>query len=89
LCFLPVYTTVRGWSAWTAVTTLRPCTRCLQLEYCSIDCHLRGDGHLLLFEASPKLNVLHNIDQNARYRVHAVVKQIHSMLTRSSGEKVF
>jgi len=63
-------------------------TRCLKLEYYCIDCHLRADGHLVLFEASPKLNVLHNIDENARYRVDAIIAQIHIMLTRYSGEKV-
>jgi hypothetical protein len=63
-------------------------TRQLQLEYYGIDCHMRPDGHLVVFEAGPKLHLLSNEHENARYRVDAIVERMHAMLTRYSGEKV-
>ncbi len=63
-------------------------TRRLQLEYYGIDCSLRPDGQMVVFEASANMNFLYNPYDRIQYRVDAIVDLIHKMLTRYSGERV-
>jgi glutathione synthase/RimK-type ligase-like ATP-grasp enzyme len=72
--------------------TLRPAideiTRRLQLEFYGIDCNIRPDGQLLIFEANANMNVLHGPNAAIRYRVKAIENQLYRMLANYSGERV-
>ena len=72
--------------------TMRPAideiTRRLQLEYYGIDCHLRPDGQMLVFEANASMNLMWNKHPIIQYRIDAIIEQIHRMLTKYSGERV-
>jgi glutathione synthase/RimK-type ligase-like ATP-grasp enzyme len=71
---------------------LRPVTReitsRLQLEYYGIDCSLRPDGQMLIFEANANMNVLHGPNPATRYRLEAIEQKLYALLTKYSGEKV-
>jgi glutathione synthase/RimK-type ligase-like ATP-grasp enzyme len=67
---------------------IREVTNRLQLEYYGIDCSLRPDGQILIFEANANMNVLHGPNPITRYRVEAIEKSLHALLTRYSGEQV-
>ncbi|MCW8871260.1 RimK family alpha-L-glutamate ligase [Pseudomonadota bacterium] len=62
--------------------------RRMQLEYFGMDCNLRPDGQLLVFEANANMNVLHGRSPQTLYRRKAVVEKLHALLTKYSGEKV-
>jgi hypothetical protein len=72
--------------------SLRPAideiTRRLQLEYYGIDCSLRPDGRVLIFEANANMNVLHGPNPETRYRLEPIEKSLYALLTRYSGEQV-
>ncbi len=72
--------------------SLRPAideiTSRLQLEYYGIDCNLRPDGQMLVFEANANMNVLHGPNPTIRYRVEAIEQRLHALLTKYSGERV-
>jgi len=63
-------------------------TRRLQLEYYGIDCSMRPDGQMVVFEANANMNILHGPNPASRYRVEAIEQQLYKMLTKYSGEKV-
>ena len=63
-------------------------TRRLQLEYYGIDCNLKPDGTMLLFEANASMNVLHNPNPEVSYRVEAIEQRLYATLTKYSGERV-
>ena len=63
-------------------------TNRLQLEYYGIDCSLRPDGQMLIFEANANMNVLHGPNPVIRYRVEAIEQKLHALLTKYSGEQV-
>jgi glutathione synthase/RimK-type ligase-like ATP-grasp enzyme len=63
-------------------------TRRLQLEYYGIDCNLRPDGQLVLFEANANMNVLHKPNPEVSYRVEPIKERLYATLTKYSGEKV-
>lgn len=63
-------------------------TRRLQLEYYGIDCCLRPDGQMIVFEANANMNILHGPNPASRYRVEAIEQELYRMLTRYSGERV-
>jgi glutathione synthase/RimK-type ligase-like ATP-grasp enzyme len=75
-----------------ALPPLRPAiaeiARRLRLEYFGIDCNLRPDGQLLVFEANANMNVLHGKTAQTQYRREAVVKRMHDLLTKYSGQRV-
>lgn len=60
----------------------------LQLEYFGIDCSLRPDGRLLVFEANANMNVLHGPNPATRYRIEAIEQRLYALLTKYSGERV-
>jgi len=60
----------------------------LGLEYYGIDCNLRADGQMVVFEANANMNVLHNPNPEVSYRVEPIKAALYAMLTRYSGEKV-
>jgi len=60
----------------------------LRLEYFGIDCSLRPDGRMLIFEANANMNVLHGPNQATRYRVEAIEQKLYALLTKYSGERV-
>lgn len=72
--------------------SLRPAideiTSRLQLEYYGLDCNVRPDGQLLIFEANANMNVLHSPNPQLRYRVKAIENQLYRMLGKYSGERV-
>lgn len=63
-------------------------TERLQLEYFGIDCCLRPDGRMLIFEANANMNVLLSPNAATRYRVKAIEKSLYAMLAKYSGERV-
>jgi glutathione synthase/RimK-type ligase-like ATP-grasp enzyme len=63
-------------------------TRHLQLEYYGIDCHLRADGQMIVFEVNAIQRFLHKTHEMIQYRTDAIVERIHKMLTKYSGERV-
>ena len=75
-----------------ALPPLRPAIReianRLRLEYFGIDCSLRPDGRLAIFEANANMNVLHGPNQATRYRVEAIEQKLYALLTKYSGERV-
>ena len=62
--------------------------RRMQLEYFGMDCNLRPDGTLLIFEANANMNVLHGRTPQTLYRREAVMKKLYALLTKYSGERV-
>jgi glutathione synthase/RimK-type ligase-like ATP-grasp enzyme len=60
----------------------------LQLEYYGIDCCMRPDGQMVVFEANANMNILHGPNPASRYRVEAIEQELYKLLTRYSGEKV-
>lgn len=62
--------------------------RRLQLEYFGMDCNLRPDGRLLVFEANANMNVLQGRTAQTLYRRKAVMERMHALLTKYSGERV-
>jgi glutathione synthase/RimK-type ligase-like ATP-grasp enzyme len=67
---------------------IREITSRLQLEYYGIDCSLRPDGQMLIFEANANMNVLHGPNPATRYRLEAIEQKLYALLTKYSGEKV-
>jgi len=62
--------------------------RRLQLEYFGIDCDMRPDGQLLVFEANANMNVLQGRTSHTQYRRQAVMEKMYALLTKYSGERV-
>ena len=63
-------------------------TKRLKLEYYGIDCNLRADGQMLIFEVNANMNSLHGTNPTNRYRLEAIEKKMQKMLTKYSGERV-
>jgi hypothetical protein len=60
----------------------------LKLEFYGMDCNVRPDGQLLIFEANANMNVLHSPNPQLRYRVKAIEDQLYRTLAKYSGEEV-
>lgn len=69
-------------------TAIDEITRRLKLEYYGIDCSIRPDGTLIVFEANAAMNVLNNEYPVIQYRVDAIGERIRQLLTQYSGERV-
>lgn len=63
-------------------------TRRLQMEYYGIDCNIRPDGTMVVFEVNASMNVLNNEYPIIQYRVDAIGERIRQMLAKYSGERV-
>lgn len=63
-------------------------TNRLKLEYYGIDCSLRPDGQMLIFEANANMNVLHISSRASAYRLQEIENKLYEMLSRYSGEQV-
>jgi glutathione synthase/RimK-type ligase-like ATP-grasp enzyme len=60
----------------------------LKLEYYGIDCFVRPDGDMVVFEANANMNVLHNAFPQRNERMAMINRKIYELLTRYSGEAV-
>jgi hypothetical protein len=60
----------------------------LKLEYFGIDCNLRPDGQMLIFEANANMNNLHGTNPEIRGRLELLQKKLQAMLSKYSGEQV-
>lgn len=58
----------------------------LQLEYFGVDCNVRPNGELLIFEANANMNILFNPFPEMHDRLNMIQARIHAMLLRHSGE---
>lgn len=58
------------------------------LEYFGVDCCVRPDGELVVFEVNANMNVLHNPYPEMNEQMRKIHRAIHAMLTRHSGESV-
>ncbi len=63
-------------------------TRRLKLEYYGIDCNVRPDGKMLIFEANPNMNNLHGTNPRIRGRVKRLEQKLQAMLSKYSGVPV-
>ncbi len=74
------------------IPKLRPAIReisnRLQLEYFGVDCNIRPNGEMLIFEANANMNVLFNPYPEMNDRLNMIHTRIHAMLARHSGEEV-
>jgi glutathione synthase/RimK-type ligase-like ATP-grasp enzyme len=60
----------------------------LQLEYFGVDCNVRPNGEVLIFEANANMNILFNPYPEMNDRLNMIHARIHAMLLRHSGEQV-
>lgn len=60
----------------------------LKLEYFGLDCNLRPDGKMVVFEANANMNVLYNPYPEMNDCLRTIHQKIQAMLTRYSGEAV-
>lgn len=60
----------------------------LRLEYFGIDCSLRPDGRMLIFETNANMNVLHRTGPTTHYRLEEIEQKLYALLTKYSGERV-
>jgi glutathione synthase/RimK-type ligase-like ATP-grasp enzyme len=60
----------------------------MRLEYFAIDCCIRPDGRMVLFEANANMNVLHNPFPEMNPRMERVHAALYALLTRYSGERL-
>jgi len=63
-------------------------TNRLGLEIYGIDCSLRPDGSMLIFEANANMNFLTNDHPEMNARMDMIKGKIQGMLARHSGEQV-
>lgn len=63
-------------------------TRRLKLEYYGIDCNVRPDGQMLIFEANANMNNLHGTNPEIRDRREVLERKLQAMLSKYSGEQV-
>jgi glutathione synthase/RimK-type ligase-like ATP-grasp enzyme len=67
---------------------IRGISQRLGLEYFGIDCSLRPDGQMLVFEANANMNLLHNPHPELQERFDKLNELVYQLLTKYSGEKV-
>jgi len=60
----------------------------LQLEYFGVDCNVRPNGEMLIFEANANMDILFNPYPEMNDRLNMIHARIHAMLGRLSGEHV-
>ncbi|MGH8036060.1 MAG: hypothetical protein ACREO9_12600, partial [Lysobacterales bacterium] len=60
----------------------------LQLEYFGLDCTIRPNGDLLIFEANANMNILFNPFPEMNDRLNKIQTRMHAMLEKYSGEQV-
>lgn len=74
------------------IPQLRPAIReisnRLQLEYFGVDCNIRPNGELLIFEANANMDILLNPYPEMNERLNKIHARIHAMLVKHSGEQV-
>jgi glutathione synthase/RimK-type ligase-like ATP-grasp enzyme len=58
------------------------------LEYFGLDCNVRPNGDLLIFEANANMNILHNPYPEMNERITMIHRKIQALLARLSGEVV-
>ncbi len=58
------------------------------LEYFGLDCNVRPNGDLLIFEANANMNILHNPYPEMNERIMMIHRKIQTLLARLSGEVV-
>ena len=63
-------------------------TKRLELEFYGIDCHVRPDGEMVIFEANANMNPLFNPYPQRNERMAVINRKIYSLLTKYSGEAV-
>ena len=68
--------------------TLRDISNRLQLEYFGVDCNIRPNGEILVFEANANMNILFNPYREMNDRLNIIHTRIHTMLANHSGEQV-
>ena len=63
-------------------------TRRLQLEYYGIDCQMRADGKMVIFEANANMNILFNDVPELQPLVDGIKQRIVGMIAKRAGEPV-
>jgi len=69
-------------------SVFREISKRLQLEYFGVDCNIRPNGEVLIFEANANMNVLFNPYPEMNDRLNMIQARIHAMLVRHSGEQL-
>jgi len=67
---------------------LREINNRLQLEYFGMDCNIRPNGELIIFEVNANMNILFNPYPEMNRRLDMIHSRIYAMLARYSGEQV-
>lgn len=67
---------------------LREISNRLQLEYFGVDCNIRPNGEMLIFEANANMNILFNSYPEMSDRVNMINTRVYAMLAKYSGEQV-
>ena len=60
----------------------------LKLEYFGIDCRMRPNGEMLIFEVNANMNILYNAYPEMNDRIKLIQQKTQAMLARHSGEAV-
>lgn len=80
------------WLETEAIVKLLPAFReiydRLKLEYFGVDCNIRPNGEMLIFEANANMNILHNPYPEMNERMQLIHRKLQAMLARHSGEVV-
>jgi len=71
-----------------AMPAIREITDRLGLEYYGIDCDIRPDGEMFIFEANASMNILFNDLPPLNDLLKEIERRIQAMLVKYSGEKV-
>jgi glutathione synthase/RimK-type ligase-like ATP-grasp enzyme len=72
----------------TLVPVIEEINKRLQLEFYGIDCHVRSDGEMVIFEANANMNALYNKYPQKNERMAMINRKVYSLLTKYSGEAV-
>ena len=80
------------WLETEAIPRLLPAFREIhdrvKLEYFGVDCNIRPNGEMLIFEVNANMNILHNPYPEMNERMKLIHGKLHAMLARYSGEVV-
>jgi len=72
----------------TLLPAIEEITKRLQLEFYGIDCYVRPDGEMVIFEANANMNPLYNPYPQRNERMAMINRKIYGLLTKYSGEAV-
>jgi glutathione synthase/RimK-type ligase-like ATP-grasp enzyme len=67
---------------------IREISNRLELEYFGVDCNVRPNGEMLIFEVNANMNILFNQYPEMKDRMNMIHARIHTLLARHSGEQV-